>query len=511
MELTKLKEWLESGLSINDIARKEGKSASGVTYWVKKLGLESKYSSFGRGGTEKRFSSFAIEKPILNDVKNWNDRRKSLFSYFLGIYLASGSLSLNKKSTDSWTLALMSHDDYLELNHSILDKIREFFLKEPSIYSVLNSSCCHLKVSGHGLNSLFPKFSGKKHHWDLELENWQNEIVCEHSKDFILGVMDGKLLKDATDGLYSVKFQSQKIYEIFKEMLDKNGIDYESFVWLKKSEWFQINFKSPESISWIEDYCIPKPVVPKRIVSQATKNIISAKRKQWLQDNPDLHPWKNSQKFKSIPCEKVKEILTSKGISFVPEFPPNVEGRSFAVDIAFPDRKIIWEINGNQHYEKDGSLKAYYQERHDLLVAAGWTVYEIPSRRCFRTDKIEEFISLSLNSPVRVEFDYFSYKPKEKIKGKYISQYDDCPNCSEKKNTNSKLCLPCFKKEKKEQQDLKWPTVEEMKILVYKFPSTVLGEMLGVSDVAISKFCKRNQIPKPPRGYWQKIQSGKVV
>ncbi len=42
--------------------------------------------------------------------------------------------------------------------------------------------------------------------------------------------------------------------------------------------------------------------------------------------------------------------------------------------------------------------------------------------------------------------------------------------------------------------------------LVWSQPTTKLAGMLGVSDVAIGKRCKLLGIPKPPRGYWAKLQ-----
>jgi TyrR family helix-turn-helix protein len=55
-----------------------------------------------------------------------------------------------------------------------------------------------------------------------------------------------------------------------------------------------------------------------------------------------------------------------------------------------------------------------------------------------------------------------------------------------------------------------WPTSEELKKLVWEYPSSVLAEKLGVSDVAISKRCKRYGIDKPPRGYWRKMATGNL-
>ena len=52
---------------------------------------------------------------------------------------------------------------------------------------------------------------------------------------------------------------------------------------------------------------------------------------------------------------------------------------------------------------------------------------------------------------------------------------------------------------------INWPTIEEMTRLVFEKPTSQIAMDLGVSDVAIGKFCKKHNIPKPPRGYWSKI------
>lgn len=47
-----------------------------------------------------------------------------------------------------------------------------------------------------------------------------------------------------------------------------------------------------------------------------------------------------------------------------------------------------------------------------------------------------------------------------------------------------------------------WPSVEDMTIMVWEKPITHLSKDLGVSDVAINKFCKKHNITKPPIGFW---------
>jgi hypothetical protein len=51
-------------------------------------------------------------------------------------------------------------------------------------------------------------------------------------------------------------------------------------------------------------------------------------------------------------------------------------------------------------------------------------------------------------------------------------------------------------------------TREELFRLVWERPSTQLAREFGISDVALGKICRRMGIPKPPPGYWRRIEAG---
>ncbi len=46
---------------------------------------------------------------------------------------------------------------------------------------------------------------------------------------------------------------------------------------------------------------------------------------------------------------------------------------------------------------------------------------------------------------------------------------------------------------------------------VWTTPMVQLAKEFVISDVAIGKTCKRNNIPKPGLGYWAKLEHGKPV
>ena len=190
-----------------------------------------------------------------------------------------------------------------------------------------------------------------------------------------------------------------------------------------------------------------KPIRKK--LSEEQKQHLSKQRKQWLQDNPERHPWRRKDKFKSEPCEKAKEFLISLGVEFIEEFIPQVDGRFFSIDIALPDKMIAIEINGNQHYEKRGILKPYSQERHDLLESLGWTVYEIHYSACFNLKQWVSFVESIQDAQKKVDFDYFSYRPREKEK-------KTCLDCKCEVFSTSIRCRPCFNK-----YQLSWPRISQ--------------------------------------------------
>lgn len=51
---------------------------------------------------------------------------------------------------------------------------------------------------------------------------------------------------------------------------------------------------------------------------------------------------------------------------------------------------------------------------------------------------------------------------------------------------------------------------EELFALVWEQPATKVARELGISDTALDKLCSRLQVPKPPRGYWARVASGKT-
>src|SRR5688500_17328740 len=46
---------------------------------------------------------------------------------------------------------------------------------------------------------------------------------------------------------------------------------------------------------------------------------------------------------------------------------------------------------------------------------------------------------------------------------------------------------------------------------VWQKPTVKLAEEFGLSDVGLAKICKKLNDPKPPLGYWRKIETGAKI
>ena len=291
------------------------------------------------------------------------------------------------------------------------------------------------------------------------------------------------------------------------------------------------------------------PVRPRHTLE--SKMLQSLKRKEYLKNNPDKHPWKRHNKFKSEPCEKLKAWLTTKNINFIGEYSNHgIMDRYFSIDIALPEKKIALEINGNQHYNRDGTLKPYYLERQQLLIDNGWNVYQIHYSMCYSLDRLETIILELVNSSNKVEFDYKSYVKLKKV--------NKCIDCKKEVHIHSKRCKSCRnlyvnnnklsrtssshirtttvnsdnKQVKKcvdcnidicngatrceicahiRNRKVKRPTKEVLHNLIWNNSMSLLSSNLGVSDVAIKKWCKSYYLSIPNIQYRIKVFNKTVI
>ena len=169
------------------------------------------------------------------------------------------------------------------------------------------------------------------------------------------------------------------------------------------------------TITWKNNYKNGKFNLNTHKWTEEEKINLSEKRKQWLAEHKDEHVWRRDSKFLSQPCENLKQYLRDKNINFVEEYEP-FDDINYCLDIAWPDEKFAIEVNGNQHYNKDGSLSNYYQKRHNLFIKRGWKIFEIHYSKCYNI-QIDDFQDI-LNLPI-YDKDYVGkYFSKKELKEK---------------------------------------------------------------------------------------------
>lgn len=214
-----------------------------------------------------------------------------------------------------------------------------------------------------------------------------------------------KLKKNTKDEIYTCRFCNEKSFSGLRNIRrhekycknNPNGERHGTFG-TKSSEETKAKLKG-KSLTEEQRQKLSNSLRGKKY-TQERKDKMSIRRKRYLAENPDKHPWKKNSKFISWPCEKLKEKLREKDYKFIEEF----SILNYSIDIAFPERKLGLEVNGNQHYDSQGVLKEYYQKRHEEIEKLGWKLIEIHYTLCYSQENFEQ-ICLAIDN-IQEEFDF---------------------------------------------------------------------------------------------------------
>lgn len=227
--------------------------------------------------------------------------------------------------------------------------------------------------------------------------------------------------------------------------------------------------------------------------SPETRKLLSDLAKRRIKERPETLHALNKGRNKSPPCEHLKQWLRDQGLVFVEEYQPLLhKDRFFSLDIAFPDKRIGIEVNGNQHYNPDGTLAPYYQTRHDLIEAEGWLLYELHFSTCYHIEAIAQLLPSILSSSTKVEFDYGAYFVNRKRRKLKLSEID--PNWRHRPRPGAQMHT--------------WPDKETLGRLIWKKTLRQIAAGIGCSDVGLKKCCLKYGIVTPPQGYWRRLEAG---
>ncbi len=132
----------------------------------------------------------------------------------------------------------------------------------------------------------------------------------------------------------------------------------------------------------------------------------------------------NREKFlkyssgQSEPCEFFKELLRKNNINFIEEYIPYWKERGYRLDIAFPDEKIGIEINGTQHYDKNGNLNKGTLDKQLFFEQHGWQIIQIYYKDVYKENPkcLEDILKLPIRDKhyIKEDFDIKTQHRKEK-------------------------------------------------------------------------------------------------
>ena len=139
-----------------------------------------------------------------------------------------------------------------------------------------------------------------------------------------------------------------------------------------------------------------------RKLSKETKQKMSLSRLAYMKRMRVNSCWSLSKKYKESAAEqRVRELLEKiPDLQFKRWYKPQESERNFEIDFALVDKKIGLEVNGGQHYNKDGSFIEYHVQRKNHLEGLGWKIVDIDYKVCFDETRLREIINNILGGNV---------------------------------------------------------------------------------------------------------------
>jgi len=183
-------------------------------------------------------------------------------------------------------------------------------------------------------------------------------------------------------------------------------------------------FTTKEGMTYHEKYCTSNPnrcIPHSHPVSEDVKKRISEKQKENYKGRSRFNIDRSQEPYSE---KYFREWLDKENI----EYKKNFHVDRFFLDFAFPDKKLYFEVNGEQHYRKMYNGRDYRErdkERADILTNFGWVCLATIrwaefralqiSERNIALDKLKHAIQTS--TVVDFEFSYiFDSKYKKSIK-----------------------------------------------------------------------------------------------
>lgn len=211
--------------------------------------------------------------------------------------------------------------------------------------------------------------------------------------------------------------------------------------------------------------------------SEETKDKIRQAHLRWMKEHPEQTAWR--LKNMSYPEKCFKKILEDNGLDKKYLIYREYSVFPYFIDFAFINEKLAVEIDGSQHLEED--RKRRDEEKDKLLISKGWKVLRIAAAEVTHDGtKALNAVADMLEEPI-VQYATVGILKAPKTYQKVIRDED---------GLTDKQRESYFKRRK-----VKRPSKEELFEMVKTKPFTTIAKEYGVSDGAVSKWCKQYGLP----------------
>lgn len=211
--------------------------------------------------------------------------------------------------------------------------------------------------------------------------------------------------------------------------------------------------------------------------SEETKDKIRQARLRWMKEHPEQTAWR--LKNMSYPEKCFKKILEDNGLDKKYLIYREYSVFPYFIDFAFINEKLAVEIDGSQHLEED--RKRRDEEKDELLTSNGWRVLRISATEVTHDGAraLDALIKMLGNTNIKSSIVGILKAPKTRQKA--VRGED---GLTDKQRENA------FK-----QRKVKRPSKEELFEIVKTKSFTTIANEYGVSDKAVSKWCKQYGLP----------------
>ena len=207
--------------------------------------------------------------------------------------------------------------------------------------------------------------------------------------------------------------------------------------------------------------------------SDEAKEKIRAARLKFMREHPEQTAWR--KRNMSYPEKCFKKILEDNGLDKKYLIYREYSVFPYFIDFAFVNEKLAVEIDGSQHLQEDRKKKD--EEKDKLLLSKGWRVLRIAANEVTHdgTKALKSVADMLGDSTVKTTTVGILKAPKTR-----------------QKPTRNEDGLTDKQREKViKQRKVERPSKEELFELVKATPFVKIAKMYGVSDKAITKWCKR--------------------